>query len=172
MAKRFLFGLGGDGAGGWRRIFVATGCARRTHHGRVYRIFFLHVSCAWAGLTAFFDLLSPRISCTFGSARKNMTGLAVRCAEVGLGIYNRGVNHRARSGPNRHGNLLDLGCSTDVYVHIVGFFIFRNLLLRTLVEEADRRALLSALSAFSAFIDVSDRFRSNSLVAERSIPRR
>lgn len=152
MAKRFLFGL--------LAIALVVGAAyssllvapeERTM-GALYRIFFLHVSCAWAGLTAFSICFAANLLYVW-KRKEKYDWLGVTCAEVGLAF----TTVVLITGPIWAKPAWGIYWTWDARLtstFILWLLYISYLLLRTLVEEADRRALLSALFGIFAFIDV------------------
>jgi heme exporter protein C len=152
MAKRLLFGLVAMtlvvGAA-YLSLLVAP--EERTM-GALYRIFFLHVSCAWAGLTAFSICFAANLLYVWKRNEK-YDGLAVACAEVGLAF----TTVVLITGPIWAKPAWGIYWTWDARLtstFILWLLYISYLLLRTLLEEADRRALLSALFGIFAFIDV------------------
>jgi len=152
MAKRVLLGLAA--------IALAVGAAyssllvapeERTM-GALYRIFFLHVSCAWAGLTAFSICFAANLLYVW-KRKEKYDGLGVASAEVGLAF----TTVVLITGPIWAKPAWGIYWTWDARLtstFILWLLYITYLLLRTLVEEADRRALLSALFGIFAFIDV------------------
>src|SRR5258707_7593308 len=116
------------------------------------RIFNFHVSCAWAGLTAFsIGFLSNLLYVWKRKGKYDWLG--VSCAEVGVAF----TTVVLISGPIWAKPAWGIYWTWDARLtstFILWLLYISYLLLRTLVEEADRRALLSALFGIFAFIDV------------------
>ena len=152
MAKRFLFGLVAIAlvvGAAYSSLLVAP--EERTM-GALYRIFFLHVSCAWAGLTSFAICFVANLLYVW-KRQEEYDGLAVACAEVGLAF----TTVVLITGPIWAKPAWGIYWTWDARLtstFILWLLYISYLLLRTLVEEADRRALLSALFGIFAFIDV------------------
>ena len=152
MAKRFLFGLVAIAlvvGAAYSSLLVAP--EERTM-GALYRIFFLHVSCAWAGLTAFSICFAANLLYVWKRNEK-YDWLGVTCAEVGLAF----TTVVLITGPIWAKPAWGIYWTWDARLtstFILWLLYISYLLLRTLVEEADRRALLSALFGIFAFIDV------------------
>ena len=121
--------------------------------GVLQRIFYFHAAAAWAGETAFSVCFLANLLYVWKRQPK-YDWLGVTCAEVGAGVHHHGADHRTDLGQARVGNLLDLGRAADFDICVVAAVHLAILLLRTLIEEPDRRALLSALFGIFAFIDV------------------
>lgn len=152
MAKRFLFGLVAIAlvvGAAYLSLLVAP--EERTM-GALYRIFFLHVSCAWAGLTAFSICFAANLLYVW-KRKERYDWLGVTCAEVGLAF----TTVVLITGPIWAKPAWGIYWTWDARLtstFILWLLYISYLLLRTLVEEADRRALLSALFGIFAFIDV------------------
>ena len=152
MAKRLLFGLVAIAlvvGAAYSSLLIAP--EERTM-GALYRIFFLHVSCAWAGLTAFSICFVANLLYVW-RRKETYDGLAVACAEVGLAF----TTVVLITGPIWAKPAWGIYWTWDARLtstFILWLLYISYLLLRTLVEEADRRALLSALFGIFAFIDV------------------
>src|SRR6266436_6518043 len=152
MAKRVLLGAAAVLlviAAAYAAFFVAP--EERTM-GVLQRIFYFHVSCAWAGLTAFsLGFLSNLLYVWKRKAKYDWLG--VSCAEVGVAF----TTVVLISGPIWAKPAWGIYWTWDARLtstFILWLLYISYLLLRTLVEEADRRALLSALFGIFAFIDV------------------
>src|ERR1700675_4660381 len=152
MGKRVLLGAAAVLlviAAAYAAFFVAP--EERTM-GAVQRIFYLHVSCAWAGLTAF----SICFLCNllyYWKRKEKYDWLGVSCAEVGT-VFTTIV---LISGPIWAKPAWGIYWTWDARLtstFVLWLLYIAYLLLRTLIEEPDRRALLSALFGIFAFIDV------------------
>ena len=152
MVKRFWFGLVAMAlvvGAAYSSLLIAP--EERTM-GALYRIFFLHVSCAWAGLTAFSICFVANLLYVW-TRKDKYDGLGVACAEVGLAF----TTVVLITGPIWAKPAWGIYWTWDARLtstFILWLLYISYLLLRTLVEEADRRALLSALFGIFAFIDV------------------
>src|SRR5579863_5594753 len=152
MPKRVLLGAAAVllvVAAAYMAFFVAP--EERTM-GTLYRIFYLHVACAWAGLTAFMICFAANLLYVWKRAEK-YDWLGVSCAEVGLAF----TTVVLISGPIWAKPAWGIYWTWDARLtstFILWLLYISYLLLRTLVEEPDRRALLSALFGIFAFIDV------------------
>src|SRR6266849_2343968 len=152
MAKRVLLGAAAVLlviAAAYAAFFVAP--EERTM-GVLQRIFYFHVSCAWAGLTAFSVGFLGNLLYVC-KRREKYDWLGVSCAEVGL-VFTTIV---LISGPIWAKPAWGIYWTWDARLtstFILWLLYISYLLLRTLIEEPDRRALLSALFGIFAFIDV------------------
>jgi heme exporter protein C len=120
--------------------------------GVLQRIFYLHVSCAWAGLTAFSVCFLSNLLYVW-KRREKYDWLGVSSAEVGL-VSTTVV---LISGPIWAKPAWGIYWTWDARLtstFVLWLLYIAYLLLRTLIEEPDRRALLSALFGIFAFIDV------------------
>ncbi|HEY8715516.1 MAG TPA: cytochrome c biogenesis protein CcsA [Candidatus Acidoferrum sp.] len=137
------------GAAAYGAFFVAP--TERTM-GPIQRIFYLHVSSAWTGLTAFFICFVANLLYVFRRQPK-WDWLSVASAEVGL-VFTTVV---LVSGPIWAHPVWGIWWTWDARLtstFILWLLYACFLLLRTLVEEPDRRALFSALFGIFAFLDV------------------
>jgi len=152
VAKRFLFGVVAIAlvvGAAYSSLLIAP--EERTM-GALYRIFFLHVSCAWAGLTSFSICFAANLLYVWKRVGK-YDALAVACAEVGLAF----TTVVLITGPIWAKPAWGIYWTWDARLtstFILWLLYISYLLLRTLIEEPDRRALLSALFGIFAFIDV------------------
>src|ERR1700747_3754820 len=152
MAKRVLVGATAVLlviAAAYASFFVAP--EERTM-GVLQRIFYFHVSCAWAGLTAF--SMGFLANLLYVWKRKDKYDcLGVSCAEVGLAF----TTVVLISGPIWAKPAWGIYWTWDARLtstFVLWLLYISYLLLRTLIEEPDRRALLSALFGIFAFLDV------------------
>jgi heme exporter protein C len=144
MVVFFLIGAAAYGA-----FFIAP--TERTM-GPVQRIFYLHVPSAWTGLTAFFICFVANLLYVF-RRQPQWDWLSVSAAEVGM-VFTTVV---LVSGPIWAHPVWGIWWTWDARLtstFILWLLYACFLLLRTLVEEPDRRALFSALFGIFAFIDV------------------
>jgi len=152
MAKRVLLGAAAVLlviAAAYASFFVAP--EERTM-GAVQRIFYLHVGCAWAGLTAFSICFVCNLLYVW-KRKEQFDWLGVSCAEVGA-VFTTIV---LISGPIWAKPAWGIYWTWDARLtstFVLWLLYIAYLLLRTLIEEPDRRALLSALFGIFAFIDV------------------
>src|SRR5467141_223348 len=120
--------------------------------GTIQRIFYLHVSSAWTGLTAFFICFLANLIYVW-RREPRWDWLAVSAAEVGL-VFTTVV---LISVPIWAHPVWGIWWTWDARLtstFILWLLYACFLLLRTLVEEPDRRALFSALFGIFAFVDV------------------
>lgn len=120
--------------------------------GLIQRIFYFHVASAWAGFTAFFLCFLGNLLYVWKRAQK-YDWLAVSGAEVGLAF----TTVVLITGPIWAHPVWGIWWTWDARLtstFVLWLLYVSYLLLRTLVEEPDRRALLSSLFGIFAFIDV------------------
>jgi heme exporter protein C len=120
--------------------------------GVIQRIFYFHVASAWAGFTAFFLCFVGNLLYVWKRAQK-YDWLAVSGAEVGLAF----TTVVLITGPIWAHPVWGIWWTWDARLtstFVLWLLYVSYLLLRTLVEEPDRRALLSSLFGIFAFIDV------------------
>jgi heme exporter protein C len=120
--------------------------------GLIYRILFLHVSSAWAGLTAFFICFVGNLMYVWRRAPQ-WDWLGTSAAEVGLAF----TTVVLVTGPIWAHPVWGIWWTWDARLtstFVLWLLYVSYLLLRTLVEEPDRRALFTALFGIFAFLDV------------------
>jgi heme exporter protein C len=120
--------------------------------GPIQRIFYLHVSSAWTGLTAFFICFLANILYVI-RRQPQWDWLSVSAAEVGL-VFTSVV---LVSGPIWAHPVWGIWWTWDwrlTSTLILWLLYVCFLVLRTLVQEPERRALFSALFGIFAFLDV------------------
>jgi len=120
--------------------------------GLVQRIFYLHAPCGLTMFTAFFICYCSNITYVFRRSAKS-DALAVSAAEVGL-VFST-VN--LVTGPIWAHPAWGIWWTWDARLtsaFVLWLLYIAYLLLRTLIEEPERRALLSALFGIFAFLDV------------------
>ncbi len=120
--------------------------------GLVYRILFLHVPSAWTGLTAFFICFVANLMYVWRRTPR-WDWLGISAAEVGLAF----TTVVLVTGPIWAHPVWGIWWTWDARLtstFVLWLLYVSYLLLRTLVEEPDRRALFSALFGIFAFIDV------------------
>ena len=120
--------------------------------GAIQRIFYFHVASAWAGFTAFFICFVGNLLYVWKRSQK-YDWLAVSGAEVGLAF----TTVVLITGPIWAHPVWGIWWTWDARLtstFVLWLLYVSYLLLRTLVEEPDRRALLSSLFGIFAFIDV------------------
>jgi heme exporter protein C len=152
MTKRIIFGALAILlviASAYGSFFIAP--EERTM-GLIQRIFYFHVASAWAGFTAFFLCFLGNLLYVWKRAQK-YDWLAVSGAEVGLAF----TTVVLITGPIWAHPVWGIWWTWDARLtstFVLWLLYVSYLLLRTLVEEPDRRALLSSLFGIFAFIDV------------------
>jgi heme exporter protein C len=120
--------------------------------GVIQRIFYFHVASAWAGFSAFLACFIGNLLYVWKRAQK-YDWLAVSGAEVGLAF----TTVVLITGPIWAHPVWGIWWTWDARLtstFVLWLLYVSYLLLRTLVEEPDRRALLSSLFGIFAFIDV------------------
>ncbi|HYW67121.1 MAG TPA: cytochrome c biogenesis protein [Candidatus Dormibacteraeota bacterium] len=120
--------------------------------GVLQRIFYFHVSSAWAGMDAFFLCFIANLLYVWKRDQK-YDWLGVSAAEVGLVL----TTVVLITGPIWAKPAWGIYWTWDARLtstFVLWLLYVSYLLLRTLIEEAERRALLSALFGIFAFIDV------------------
>jgi heme exporter protein C len=137
------------GAAAYAAFFIAPLDVKQ---GLIYRILYLHVPSAWTGMTAFFvSFLANLLYVWRRQARWDALGVAA--VEVGL-VFTTVV---LVTGPIWAHPVWGIWWTWDARLtstFILWLLYVAYLLLRSLVEEPDRRALLSALFGIFAFLDV------------------
>jgi len=152
MTKRILFG--GVAillviAAAYASFFIAP--EERTM-GLIQRIFYFHVASAWSGFTAFFLCFIGNLLYVWKRDQK-YDWLAVSGAEVGLAF----TTVVLITGPIWAHPVWGIWWTWDARLtstFVLWLLYVSYLLLRTLVDEPDRRALLSSLFGIFAFLDV------------------
>src|SRR5271157_6502544 len=120
--------------------------------GVLQRIFYFHVSSAWAGMDAFLLCFIANLLYVWKRDQK-YDWLGVSSAEVGLVL----TTVVLITGPIWAKPAWGIYWTWDARLtstFVLWLLYISYLLLRTLIEETDRRALLSALFGIFAFIDV------------------
>ena len=152
MAKRIILGAVAlllVIAAAYASFFIAP--TERTM-GDIQRIFYFHVGSAWAAMDAFFVCFLANLLYVWKRQQK-YDSLAVSCAEVGLVL----TTVVLITGPIWAKPVWGIYWTWDARLtstFVLWLLYISYLLLRSLIEEADRRALLSALFGIFAFIDV------------------
>jgi len=137
------------GAAAYASFYIAPD--EKTMHV-LYRIFYFHAAAAWAGMTAFSICFVANLLYVW-RRDEQWDSLAVSCAEVGLAF----ITVVLITGPIWAKPAWGIYWTWDARLtstFVLWLLYISYLLLRTLVEEPDRRALLSALFGIFAFIDV------------------
>jgi heme exporter protein C len=120
--------------------------------GPIQRIFYLHVSSAWTGLTAFLICFVANLFYVFRREPK-WDWLGIASAEVGLAF----TTVVLVTGPIWAHPVWGIWWTWDARLtstFILWLLYACFLLLRTLVDEPERRMLFSALFGIFAFLDV------------------
>ncbi len=120
--------------------------------GVIQRIFYFHAATAWAGEVAFFVCFLANLLYVWKRNPK-FDWLGVSCAEVGLAC----ITIVLITGPIWAHPVWGIWWTWDARLtstFVLWLLYVSYLLLRTLIEEPDRRALLSALFGIFAFLDV------------------
>jgi len=136
-------------AAAYGAFFIAPTDVRQ---GLIYRILFLHVSSAWTGLTAFFICFVGNLMYVWRRTPQ-WDWLGTSAAEVGLAF----TTVVLVTGPIWAHPVWGIWWTWDARLtstFVLWLLYVSYLLLRTLVEEPDRRALFSALFGVFAFLDV------------------
>jgi heme exporter protein C len=137
------------GAAAYASFFIAPD---EKTMGTVQRIFYFHAASAWAGMTAFFVCFAANLLYVLRRAEK-WDALGVSAAETGLAF----ITVVLITGPIWAKPAWGIYWTWDARLtstFVLWLLYIAYLLLRTLVEEPDRRALLSALFGIFAFVDV------------------
>jgi len=136
-------------AAAYASFFIAPTDAKQ---GLIYRILFLHVSSAWTGLTAFLIGFVGNLLYVW-KRQPRWDWLGVSAVEVGLAF----TTVVLVTGPIWAHPVWGIWWTWDARLtstFVMWLLYVSYLLLRTLVEEPDRRALFSALFGIFAFLDV------------------
>jgi heme exporter protein C len=137
------------GAAAYASFFIAP--EENTMHV-LQRIFYFHAAAAWAGMTAFFVCFVANLLYVWRRDEK-WDALGVSSAEVGLAF----ITVVLITGPIWAKPAWGIYWTWDARLtstFVLWLLYISYLLLRTLIEEPDRRALLSALFGIFSFIDV------------------
>src|SRR5947208_1418189 len=151
MAKRFAFALAAIAlvvGAAYSSLLVAP--EERTM-GALYRIFFLHVSCAWAGLTAFSICFAANLLYVW-KRKEKYDGLGVACAEVGLAF----TTVVLITGPIWAKPAWGIYWTWDARLtstFILWLLYISYLLLRSYVVNPGRVEVLSAVVGVIGFVD-------------------
>jgi|SRR5215475_8401329 len=152
MAKRVVFAAISFllvAVAGYAAFYVAP--TERTM-GLIQRIFYFHVSSAWAGMDVLIACFVANLLYVWKRDSK-YDALGVACAEVGL-VFMTVV---LITGPIWGHPVWGIWWTWDARLtstFVLWLLYVSYLLLRTLVEEPERRALLSSLFGIFAFVDV------------------
>jgi heme exporter protein C len=137
------------GAAAYASFFIAP--TERTM-GLIQRIFYFHAASAWAGMTAFSVCFVANLLYVWRRQAK-WDSLGVSAAEVGLAF----ITIVLITGPIWAKPVWGIYWTWDARLtstFVLWLLYISYLLLRTLIEEPDRRALLSSLFGIFAFLDV------------------
>jgi len=137
------------GAAAYASFFIAP--EEKTMHV-LQRIFYFHAAAAWAGMTAFFICFVANLLYVW-RREERWDSLGISSAEVGLAF----ITVVLITGPIWAKPAWGIYWTWDARLtstFVLWLLYISYLLLRTLIEEPDRRALLSALFGIFAFIDV------------------
>ena len=137
------------GLAGYAALFMAP--TERTM-GLIQRIFYFHVTSAWTGFVAFFLVLVSSIAYLF-RRRPQWDWLAVSAAEVGVAFFTVVLV----TGPIWAKPVWGIWWTWDARLtstFVLWVMYVSYLLLRTLVGDPERRAMVSAVFGIFAFLDV------------------
>jgi heme exporter protein C len=137
------------GAAAYASFYIAP--EEKTMHV-LQRIFYFHAAAAWAGMTAFFICFVANLLYVW-RREERWDSLGISSAEVGLAF----ITVVLITGPIWAKPAWGIYWTWDARLtstFVLWLLYISYLLLRTLIEEPDRRALLSALFGIFAFIDV------------------
>src|SRR6266849_4039477 len=137
------------GIAGYAALFLAP--TERTM-GLIQRIFYFHVPSAWAGFVAFFITFIASVAYLLRRAPK-WDWLAVSSAEVGVAFFTVVLV----TGPIWAKPVWGIWWTWDARLtstFVLWVLYLSYLLLRTLVTDAERRAVVSAVFGIFAFLDV------------------
>ena len=137
------------GAAAYASFFIAP--EEKTMHV-LQRIFYFHAAAAWAGMTSFFVCFVANLLYVW-RREERWDALGISSAEVGLAF----ITVVLITGPIWAKPAWGIYWTWDARLtstFVLWLLYISYLLLRTLIEEPDRRALLSALFGIFAFIDV------------------
>ncbi len=137
------------GAAAYASFFIAP--EEKTMHV-LQRIFYFHAAAAWAGMSAFFVCFVANLLYVW-RREERWDSLGISSAEVGLAF----ITVVLITGPIWAKPAWGIYWTWDARLtstFVLWLLYISYLLLRTLIEEPDRRALLSALFGIFAFIDV------------------
>ncbi len=120
--------------------------------GLIQRIFYFHVSSAWTGLVCFFIVFVASIAYLRSRAPK-WDWLAVSAAEVGVAFF----SILLVTGPIWAKPVWGISWTWDARLtsaFVLWVLYVSYLLLRSLVADPERRAIVSAVFGIFAFLDV------------------
>jgi heme exporter protein C len=152
LVKRILFAgfsISLVVAGAYAAFFIAP--TERTM-GDLQRIFYFHAATAWAALDTFFVCFVANLLYVW-KRRQAFDSLGVASAEVGIAC----TTVILITGPIWAKPAWGIWWTWDARLtstFVLWLLYISYLLLRSLIEEPDRRALLSALFGIFAYVDV------------------
>jgi heme exporter protein C len=152
LVKRILFAAFSISlvvAGAYAAFFIAP--TERTM-GVLQRIFYFHAATAWAALDTFFVCFVANLLYVW-KRRQAFDSLGVASAEVGIAC----TTVILITGPIWAKPAWGIWWTWDARLtstFVLWLLYISYLLLRSLIEEPDRRALLSALFGIFAYVDV------------------
>lgn len=120
--------------------------------GIIQKIFYLHISCAFSAFVAFGICFYANLRYVFTRQPKS-DWLGVAAAEVGLAF----ISVVLVSGPIWAHPVWGIWWTWDARLtltFVLGLLYISYLLLRSMIDEPDKRALFSALFGIFAFLDV------------------
>ena len=137
------------GAAAYASFYVAP---EESSMGPIQKIFYFHAASAWAGMTAFLVCFVANIVYVL---RRNQASdwIGVSAAEVGLAF----TTVVLITGPIWAHPVWGIWWTWDARLtstFVLWLLYISYLLLRNMLEEPDRRALLSAVFGIFAFLDV------------------
>ena len=142
--RRSLRRVSAAGGGELRRADLG---AHGNHHGPVQRIFYFHVSSAWTGFVSFIMVFIGSVAYLRTRALK-WDWLSVASAEVGVAFFTIVLV----TGPIWAKPVWGIWWTWDARLtssFLLWVLFVSYLVLRTLVDEPERRAMVSAVSEFS-----------------------
>ncbi|MBI3669072.1 MAG: cytochrome c biogenesis protein CcsA [Acidobacteria bacterium] len=137
------------GVAGYAALFLAP--TERTM-GLIQRIFYFHVPSAWTGFVAFFIVFIASIAYLLKRAPK-WDWLAVSAAEIGVAFFTVVLT----TGPIWAKPVWGIWWTWDARLtstFVLWVLYVTYLLLRTLIADPERRAVVSAVFSIFAFLDV------------------
>ncbi len=137
------------GVAGYAALFLAP--TERTM-GLIQRIFYFHVPSAWTGFVAFFIVFLASIAYLLKRAPK-WDWLAVSAAEIGVAFFTVVLT----TGPIWAKPVWGIWWTWDARLtstFVLWVLYVSYLLLRTLIADPERRAVVSAVFSIFAFLDV------------------
>ncbi len=137
------------GVAGYAALFLAP--TERTM-GLIQRIFYFHVPSAWTGFVAFFIVFIASVAYLLKRAPK-WDWLAVSAAEIGVAFFTVVLT----TGPIWAKPVWGIWWTWDARLtstFVLWVLYVSYLLLRTLIADPERRAVVSAVFSIFAFLDV------------------